>query len=257
MSIETKDTATSGATLRCGATMSVDGPPAWSDDAIRARIADFDKWFVHTDFGGGVVARSTSWPDAPARSRHMGVSKWEFIIRRNLPDLQGKRVLDLGCNNGLMAIHMARQGAREVVGIDSMNYWPRWKEQADFVKSALEWRCQTTYNTRYLELEMKDLPDHELGRFDIVTAFNSFYYLEASEMERVTRHLSTVADVFLVQCNTADHPSLHPRPTPKFVEAILRKCGFPTTHMDWPWDRPRRGLIPRRYWRPVVVGHRR
>src|SRR4051794_16939927 len=86
----------------------------WSDDYIRDEIPRF-KWFIHTNFGNGIVARSTAWPDAPIDSRHMGVSKFEYIVRRNLPDLQGKRVLEIGCNCGLIAIHMARLGAAEVV----------------------------------------------------------------------------------------------------------------------------------------------
>src|SRR5437870_8734770 len=109
-----------------------------SDETIRTRICTFDKWFVHTAFGNGIIAKSTSWPDAPNNSRHMGVSKFEFIVRRNLPDLQGLRILELGCNAGVVSIHMSRLGAFEVVGIDCDRYWPRWKEQAEFVKSALE-----------------------------------------------------------------------------------------------------------------------
>lgn len=227
-----------------------------SDDAIRAGIRRFDRWFAHTDFGNGIVARSTAWPDAPSDSIHMGVAKFEFIVRPNLPDLQGKRILDLGCNNGLIAIHMARLGAREVLGIDCSRYWPRVIEQAEFVKAALEWRCATRYNTRYLDMEFGDLTEHDFGRFDAAIALNSLYYLEEAEIERVVRHLATITDHLVVQCNTRDHRVFGARRTPRFMAAALARNGFPTVTVDRRWDRPRRGIVPQRYHRPVVVGRR-
>src|SRR5262245_36826591 len=177
-----------------------DIPPApavsqahWSDAMIRREIAKYPQWFVHVNFGNGIVARSTSWPDAPDDSRHMGVSKFDFIVKRNLPDLQGKRILEIGCNAGLVAIHMARLGAAEVVGIDNDAFWPRWREQAQFVKSALEWRCRTTYNVRYHECDMRALPELDLGRFDIVIALNCIYYIEEAEIQHLIHHIAGIA----------------------------------------------------------------
>src|SRR5215203_3822471 len=42
--------------------------PGWSDDYIRSQIPRYN-WFVHVNFGNGIVARSTHWPNAPADSR--------------------------------------------------------------------------------------------------------------------------------------------------------------------------------------------
>ncbi len=226
-----------------------------SDEFIRSQIPKF-KWFTHVNFGNGIAARSTSWADAPEDSRHAGIGKFEFIVRRNLPDLQGKRVLDLGCNVGVVAIHMARSGAAEVVGIDSDATWPGFLQQAHFVKEALEWRCRTSYNVRYLDMNLADLPNVELGRFDVVTALNSFYYLDEGNMARVTRHLSGLTSYFTVQCNTRDHGRLGVRPTPSFVRRLLLKNGFEQVSVDHPWDSPRRGIFPWRYHRPVVVGRK-
>ena len=225
-----------------------------SDELIRRRIASFDKWFVHVNFGNGIKVRSTSWPDAAEDSRHMGVSKFDFIVRRNLPDLQGKRILELGCNAGVISIHMSRLGAREVVGIDCDACWPRWLEQAEFVKSALEWRCQTNYRIRYIDCDMRKLPELDLGRFDAVIALNCLYYLEPDEIHRLTDYVSSVTDHFLIQCNTRDHRSLYPRNYPAFMQDALRQNGFAQTWIDWPWDHPRKGFWPQRYHRPVVVG---
>ena len=227
-----------------------------SDDYIRERIPKY-KWFVDVNFGDGIVAKSTSWPDAPLHSPHVGISKFEFIIRRNLPDFQGKRILDIGCNCGLIAVHLARNGAAEVVGIDHENTWPLWQEQAAFVKAALEWRCRTSYNVSFRNVNVRDLPGQDLGRFDIVLALNSLYYLEETDIERVMRHVASIADVFLVQCNTQDHPMLGRRTSPGFMQGALRRGGFPVTHVDAPWDKARKGFWPTRYIRPIVVGRKR
>jgi tRNA (mo5U34)-methyltransferase len=227
-----------------------------SDDAIRRRIATFDKWFVHTNFGNGIVARSTCWPDQPDDSRHAGVSKFEFIVKRNLPDLQGKRILELGCNAGVISIHMSRLGAREVIAVDCDRYWPRWQEQAEFLKQVLEWRCQTTYNVQYIDCDMRRIPALNLGRFDAVIALNCLYYLEPVAIGDLMRELSDLTDHLVVQCNTRDHRSLRPRNGPAFMADALRNNGFPRVTIDWPWDLPRRGILPQRYSRPVVVGRK-
>ena len=109
-----------------------------------------------------------------------------------------------------------RLGAAEVVGIDCENTWPRWQEQADFLKSVLEWRCRTKYNVRYLECNMNDLPNLDLGEFDAVIALNCLYYIEEEKIGTLTRHISTITDRFVVQCNTRDQKALGRRPYPAF-----------------------------------------
>src|SRR5437899_551241 len=75
--------------------------PGLSEEIIRQQIPRF-KWFIDVDFGNGIRAQSTVWPDAPANSPHVGVDKFEFIVRRNLPSLAGARILELGCNCGVI-----------------------------------------------------------------------------------------------------------------------------------------------------------
>ena len=232
--------------------MTVLTTPQMSDAYIREQIPKY-KWFVHVNFGNGIAAASTSWPDEPPNSRHAGIGKFEFIVRRNLPDLQGKRVLDIGCNCGLIAIHTLRSGAAEVVGVDSERTWPHWREQAEFVKRALEWRCRTTYNVSYEEADLRDLPTTNLGTFDVVLALNCLYYLEEPQIEAVMKHVSTISPVFLVQCNTRDH-ALGRRTSPAFMADAMRRNGFSRVSVDAPWDHPKRGFWPNRYMRPVVVG---
>lgn len=226
---------------------------AMSDEYIIQQIPRF-RWFVHTAFGNGIVARSTSWPDAPADSRHMGASKFDFIVRPHLGDLQGKRILELGCNAGVISIHMARLGAAEVVGVDCDRTWKGWLAQAELVKRALEWRCKTRYNVVYLESAIENLPERDLGRFDYVVALNCLYYLPEEQIQRVVRHFATISDSLIVQCNTRDHSYLGRRPHPGFMRSVLKENGFPRVRIVWPWDHPWKGVWPQRYSRPLVIG---
>lgn len=229
--------------------------PAACDAWIRRGVADFDRWFCHVDFGNGIVARSTAWPDASLDSPHMGVAKFRFIVQRNLPDLAGKRVLELGCNAGAVAMHMASLGAREVVGVDSERHWPGWQAQAEFVKQAMERRHGRRYDVRYVDADIADLPDLGLGTFDVVIALNCLYYLDSDAIDRVVDHVARHSPRMLIQCNVNDHDHyLGNRAHPAFMQQALRRAGYGRVRVDWPWDRPRYGIFPRRYHRPVVVG---
>jgi hypothetical protein len=78
-------------------------------------------------------------------------------------------------------------------------------------------------------------------------------------MKRVSRHISTLTNHFLVQCNTKDHRNLafSRRAEPKFFRALLQESGFPLIDVDHPWEKPLKWIWPRRYFRPVVVGRKR
>ena len=187
----------------------------------------------------------------------MGESKFEFIVRRNLCDLQGKRILELGCNAGVVSRHMVRLGAKEVIGVDSHSTWPDWLEQAQFVTQVLEKRCDQKYNVKFIDMDLRDVPSADLGNFDAVIALNCLYYVEEENIEKIIRHVSSVSDRFLIQCNTVDQKHLGERPTPAYMKRALAENGFPVVKVDAPWDKPRQWIIPRRYHRPVVVGTKR
>jgi hypothetical protein len=71
-----------------------------------------------------------------------------------------------------------------------------------------------------------------LGRFDLVTAFCTLYYLSAAAMVKTVRDLSQVTDTLALQCNT-DHaveradPATFIKASPSFNLELLRNNGFP------------------------------
>ncbi|PVX29325.1 TIGR04290 family methyltransferase [Sphingomonas pokkalii] len=83
-------------------------------------------------------------------------------------DLQGRSVLDIGCNAGFYAFEMKRRGAGEVLGIDSD---ARYLAQARFAAEALGFE-----DVRFEQCSVYDVA--ALGRrFDIVIFMGVLYHL--------------------------------------------------------------------------------
>jgi SAM-dependent methyltransferase len=84
-------------------------------------------------------------------------------------DVAGKRVLDLACGSGAKAIHLARQGAREVVGVDISE---------TFVRDVA--RLDPPPTTRFLHGDISRLDDIQglSGRFDVVLLLNALGYAD-------------------------------------------------------------------------------
>jgi SAM-dependent methyltransferase len=84
-------------------------------------------------------------------------------------DVAGKRVLDLACGSGAKAIHLAQQGAREVVGVDISE---------TFVSDVA--RLDPPPTTRFLRGDISRLDEVEglSGRFDVVLLLNALGYAD-------------------------------------------------------------------------------
>jgi tRNA (mo5U34)-methyltransferase len=78
---------------------------------IERRVRELGKWFHNIDLYGIKTAPDHFLGDYPA-------VKWKRFADALPADLQGKSVLDIGCNGGFYAIEMKRRGADRVVGID-------------------------------------------------------------------------------------------------------------------------------------------
>jgi serine/threonine protein kinase len=188
--------------------------------------------------GGVHVGRVTSVDVGPGR--------WRFILRENLPALEGRRVLDLGANNAFNALQMLRSGAREVVAIelDSAAI-----EQGIRLRELYEWADGRRYDLRYIHDTMASPSIESLGHFDLVTALCSIYYLDEPEIGRVLRQLRRQTDTVALQCNVdtglrrSEAETLY-KASVGFAESALRAAGFNVITT----------LAPRGYSRPLVIG---
>jgi len=101
------------------------------------------------------------------RSLHGLDAAYEWpMLRSMLPDLRGKRVLDLGCGYGWHCRYLREQGARSVVGVDiSRKMLERARELTD--DAAIEYR--------QMPIEEIDFP---ASTFDVVISSLALHYIE-------------------------------------------------------------------------------
>lgn len=92
------------------------------------------------------------------------------VLRKMLPDLQGKRVLDLGCGYGWHCRYAKEMGASSVIGVDlSDNMLERARELTG--NSGIEYR----------RLAIEDF-DFQEGQFDVILSSLALHYVESFEL---------------------------------------------------------------------------
>lgn len=87
---------------------------------------------------------------------------------RALGPVDGKRVLDVGCGDGLYARLVAQRGAAQVVGMDSSGEMIRLGEIAE---------AEQPLGIRYHVHDVATMP--ALGEFDVVLAVNVLHYADS------------------------------------------------------------------------------
>ena len=181
------------------------------------------------------------------RNTLSGWGKWQFVLRKLLGDAEGKRFLDLGANNGSIALEILRAGAAEVVGVERDG---TFIEQGAFLHKAVEWADGRAYPFHYVHANMEDARDLDLGHFDCVMALCSLYYLAEEEMAATVRHFSNYCSRFVLQCNhemdigrkSAD---TYRKARLEFARELLLQNGFDRVEV----------IAPGGYERPIAVGY--
>jgi SAM-dependent methyltransferase len=120
-----------------------------------------------------------------------GAAEWP-AIRALLPDLDGKRVVDLGCGFGWFARWARQHGARHVLGLDlSENMIGR--ARADTNDACIEYRIAN--------LEQVDLPE---SSFDLAYSSLALHYLVNFDRLVNTVHRALRPDAYFIF--TIEHP---------------------------------------------------
>lgn len=113
------------------------------------------------------------------------------LLRLRIPEsLVGKRVLDIGCNEGYFCNVAAKRGAVEVVGLDFS------KDAIDFASTRY-----SEHNIKWVNQSWNNLPE---GTFDIILWCSAMHYdLDpARTIHEISRRLA-VNGIFILECGVA------------------------------------------------------
>lgn len=197
-----------------------------------------NQWYAPSYFGCGLRIGGLYNPE-------VGWGRWNYLLKENLPNPTGYRVLDLGANNGFNSLQLLRNGAKEAIAFEIE---AEAIEQGMFLKSAYEWSDRKHYNFRYINSNMADLVTMDLGSFDMVMALCSIYYLEDDEITILVRHISSITNCFIVQCNIAEgigreDPHTYEKASVEYIKNKLEKNGFPQVEV----------ISTKGYSRPLLI----
>lgn len=171
------------------------GTQLLSEQVFRARIADLaarraDLFYAPVYYGRG-------YGIGPISNIEVGSGKWRFI-RRYLPDVRGKRVLDFGTNNAMIPMEMLRAGAKSVTAYERD---PVFAEYARLNRRWFEFIDNRSYDFELVERPMHAALDSDLRGYDLANSLCSLYYEPPETMARLTRALSGAVEHFVVQGN--------------------------------------------------------
>jgi SAM-dependent methyltransferase len=127
-------------------------------EQVKQKIKQY-RWYHSIEVAPGVFTESHVPQFQPM---------WDFNMRclENI-DFRGKRVLDIGCRDGMFSLFAERRGAREVIGIDN-----------DLSNGAVEFlipHFQSKVSMK--ETNLYDLSANEFGQFDLIMFFGVLYHL--------------------------------------------------------------------------------
>ena len=207
-----------------------------SPEAIRARADALGPWFHNLDLHGVRTAPDHFLGDYPA-VKFAGFAQV-------LPErLDGKSVLDIGCNGGFYSLEMARRGAARVLGVD---HDEDYLAQARFAAEV-----SGRPDIEFRKLEVFDVA--RLGeRFDLVIFMGVLYHLRHPLLALDLIHEHVADDLMLFQTMQRGSDQVDDvKPDYDFFEQEhFNSPGYPKMHFierEYSHD-------PTNWWAPNAAG---
>jgi hypothetical protein len=171
---------------------------------------------------GGGLSLGDGWRAAYRYGR------WKYFTHRNLPALEGKRVLNLNAGNGFHALQILRLGATQVVALESD---AESVKQGRFIKQAAEWADNRSYDLKYIQMGSQDLLKEDLGWFDVVFAPTCLDKPGDGSVGGLIEHLSTIAKILVCGYDAGREIELTKRGSwqnrsPHHPSQLLQEHGF-------------------------------
>jgi tRNA (mo5U34)-methyltransferase len=238
---------------------------------LRELFDSMKPWHHLIEVQGVPTKTEPAWGESLDHPRRL----WEDVSGL-LPKLEGKRVLDVGCNDGFFLFACRRLGAEHVVGVETHEHF---FNHALLVNQLLDLGGITVHRMSAYDV------GEALGQFDVTLALGLIYHLKSPFLflERVAAiTTSTIVVETAIRNSNEDRdnrkrgvagapamdfvenpPSqLHPEgganwwaPNTECVEAMLRVCGFPWTSVASEFiltAGPKR--TPTEFGRAIIVG---
>lgn len=150
---------------------------------LHRQITELGPWFQNMRIGGLQTAPDHFLGDYPN-------FKWASVKHALPDDLEGRSVLDVGCNAGFYSLEMKRRRADRVIGIDAD---PHYLRQARFAAE------QEGLEVEYRQMSVYDVA--KLGeKFDLVLFMGVLYHLRHPLLALDLLREHVVGDRMLFQC---------------------------------------------------------
>jgi tRNA (mo5U34)-methyltransferase len=151
-------------------------------DPVAKQIENLGPWFHNLRIDGHETAPDHYLGDYPA-------FKWKGFQHVVPENLEGKSVLDIGCNAGFYSLEMKRRGAGRVVAVDSD---PHYLRQAEFAARRAG-----------VDIDFRQMSVYEVGqigeKFDLVIFMGVFYHLRHPLLALDLIHEHVAGDLMLFQ----------------------------------------------------------
>lgn len=219
----------------------------------------FLEWYTPLTLNEDIVFHERTYPNYIERPEYMnnlerGESKWKYIIEKNLPDLKGKTVCDVGCSIGLFAYYMLKLGASRVDGYDRSSEiiqptnpnLPRQSvvQQAYFVKNLLQLRDNQKYdNLNFYEFDINQA-NFESFKYDVFYSSCVLYHF-AEKFEMFIKQISKNNPTVILQSNLGHGGPLGMYASVEYHKQILENNGY-TVDID----------APTGYKYPMIIGRK-
>ena len=245
---------------------------------MRAAVDSVPYWHHSIDLGGGLVSPGAKSADYLARE----------LDRLHLPDLRGKRVLDVGAWDGFYAFEAERRGAREVVAVDSVMWNVDMRalappERRDRYGDPCPGRRGFEIahealgsSVEPVVMEVDEIDPERIGTFDVVLFLGVVYHLRnpLQGLERVT---AVTDELLVVESHLNWFPGAEERAMCEFYEttellgdptnwwgpnaaalvALMRAAGCARAEIVGTDEHPDPAVHALQHYRGVAHGHKR
>ncbi|MBW3617518.1 MAG: TIGR04290 family methyltransferase [Proteobacteria bacterium] len=206
-----------------------------SPETIRTRADALGPWFHNLDLHGVRTAPDHFLGDYPA----VKFAGFAHVLPERL---DGKSVLDIGCNGGFYSMEMKKRGAARVLGVD-------WDE--DYLAQA-RFAAEVTG----LDIEFRKLSVYDVGslgeRFDVVLFLGVLYHLRHPLLALDLIHEHAARDLLVFQTMQRGSDQIDEvKPDYDFFEQDhFHSPGYPKMHFierEYSHD-------PTNWWAPNAAG---